>query len=104
MAPALVNIIMYPRGNDTFFKLDYYLSKHIPFASEIWNPYGVHVLSISTMDEASGYHLVTVLGWDSKEGYENSQKDKRNKEIWDDVYSGSFTNVKPVVLTGNSVL
>ena len=57
--------------------------------------------SISESDVESGYHLSTVIDWASKEGFDNAQQDERTKEIWEDVGSGKFTNVTPVVLSGN---
>ena len=56
--------------------------------------------SISESDMESGYHLSIVIDWVSKEGFDKAQQDERTKEIWEDIGSGRFTNVTPVVLSG----
>ena len=103
MAPALVTIVLYPRSNATHFNFEYYLTKHIPLAKEIWREYGMQIHSIQEMSTESGYHLACVIEWHRKDGYEQAQKDGRTKEIEHDIGSGNFTNATPVFLMGKMI-
>lgn len=102
--PAFSVIVIYPRGKDTYFNIDYYLKSHIPLAQRLWGPFGMKVHSITHYgggDAATGaYHLSCVLDWESKEAFESAQQSAGTKEVMDDVGSGRITDVTPVFLSG----
>lgn len=102
--PAFSVVVIYPRGKDTYFNIDYYLQSHIPLAERLWGPFGMKLHSIThygdTDESSAAYHLSCVLDWEGKEGFDRAQQSPSTKEVMDDVASGRITNVTPVFLSG----
>ena len=96
--PAFSVLVLYPRSQGTFFNLDYYLKSHIPLAEKHWGPFGMTFHAISEYGTSDDFHLSCLMDWESKEAYEEAQKDGGTKIIMDDVTSGRITNVTPIFL------
>lgn len=95
--------VLYPRTAGTSFDYDYYNTKHIHLATEIWGPYSARIHSVTQMDESTGCYLACVVSWADKQSYKRAQDDLRSGEIEADFGQGKFTDAKPILLAGKAM-
>lgn len=101
--PKFTIVVVYPRAPGTRFNLHNYLHGHIPLAEKLWGPYGMTIRSITPYPDREDYHLSCVMEWPGEEAYRAANSDAVTKTIFDDVASGSYTNITPTFLTGSAV-
>lgn len=95
--------VLYPRTTGSTFDYDYYITKHVSLATEIWGPYSARIHSVMQMDQNTGYHLACVVSWTDEQSYKRAQDDPRSGEIDADIGKGKFTNAKPIFLKGKAM-
>ncbi|EUC30267.1 hypothetical protein COCCADRAFT_104340 [Bipolaris zeicola 26-R-13] len=97
MAPATV-LVLYPKTPTSTFNADYYLSTHMPLASKHWTKHGLKGYKVTELNADSPYAFVSVLEWESYEGFQAAIKDAGTKEIMEDV--PNFSNEKAILVHG----
>ncbi|KAM0331406.1 hypothetical protein ACHAQA_003079 [Verticillium albo-atrum] len=93
--------ILYPRKDGSTFNKEYYQNKHMPLVSEIWQKYGLKSWSVTEAVEGGPYDVVTLVEFESLEGFAKAQQDPRTPEITGDV--GNFSSVEPAFSVGNII-
>ncbi|KAL1305152.1 hypothetical protein AAFC00_002076 [Neodothiora populina] len=102
MASAKVLItILYPVKEGSTFNLEYYTTKHMPLAKEIWGSGSDGLLSsaVYSLDPSSGFVVQTVTGWKDMAAFQAAMTHERSKELIEDVKN--FCEVEPKLLVGN---
>ena len=70
--------VLYPKGANSYFDMDYYLQKHIPWAQESLTPLGVVRLDLeeglagAAPDAPPAYHMIVSLSFNTMEELQNT--------------------------------
>jgi uncharacterized protein (TIGR02118 family) len=101
-----VSTVLYPKEVSKTFKMDYYLSTHMPMVLSKLGQYGLESWSIvqfgPTPDGSEPpYCVQATLNWKDHESATTAFPSQEMKEILDDV--PNFSNKGPLFLGGNVV-
>ena len=104
--PGFTTLVVYPAEVANTFKMDYYLSTHMPLVSKKLSPFGLQSWSIiKLMPGPDGteppYSVVATLNWADAEGLTKASTSPEMKEVVDDV--ANFSE-KPATFLAGPVL
>lgn len=94
-------VVLYPRTANSTFKLDYYLSTHMPLATKTRTKYGLKSWSVTQLSGDAPYSIHVLMEWDNREAFGKALQDPGTQEVMADVEN--FSSEKPVLIQGNVV-
>jgi len=104
--PGFTTFVVYPAEVANSFKMDYYLSTHMPLVSKKLSQFGLQSWSVAKLVPGPDgteppYSVVATLNWADAEGLAKAGASPEMKEIVDDV--ANFSE-KPATFLAGPVL
>ncbi|EOA86361.1 uncharacterized protein SETTUDRAFT_39497 [Exserohilum turcica Et28A] len=90
--------VMYPRKDGSTFNKDYYLTSHMELCKKHWTKHGFKSWSVTEPNADSPYICISVLEFETPEGFGNAAQDSTIKEIMEDVKN--YYTEPPVIAHG----
>jgi uncharacterized protein (TIGR02118 family) len=94
-------LVAYPRKESSSFNKEYYLSTHMPLAAKYWKKHGFKSYSVSECNEDGPYMIISVMVFETKEGWGAAIEDPNTKEVMEDI--PNFTSEHPVLIHGGVI-
>lgn len=88
-------LVLYPRGDDTHFNSEYWLTKHMPMLSTKWPKVVKWEADVAAPD--SPYHAVAHVFFNSIEDLQASMSSAETGTVMSDI--PNYTNTSPILST-----
>lgn len=88
--------VLYPQG--TNFKMDYYLSSHMPLVHKKLGPHGLTSWKVLEFPPDAPYLVQATLEWESQDKFQAAAASPEMKEVLDDV--PNFADKQPTLMPG----
>lgn len=98
---SLVVSVLYKRTPELIFKMDYYLSRHIPLVKKHWGPHGLASVKVFQTEGEAEFACGVIMFWKDAAGWDAAQKDQGTNKIMADV--PNFSNGTPNFVVGKVV-
>lgn len=94
-------VVLYPCTINSTFKLDYYLSTHMPLAARLWARYGLKSWSVTQLSEDALHSIHVPMEWESIESFDIALQNTGTWEVRADVEN--FSSEEPILIQGNCI-
>ncbi len=91
--------VLYPKG--TNFKMDYYMSTHMPLVQKNWGSYGLKSWKVLQFDNEQPYCVQATLEWNTADDFGKAAQGPEAKEVLGDI--PNFADKDPVIMPGSIV-
>ncbi|TKA32402.1 hypothetical protein B0A50_01508 [Salinomyces thailandicus] len=91
--------VLYPAG--TNFKMDYYMSTHMPLVQQKWGSYGLKSWKVVQMPSEQPFCVMALLEFDSMASFQKAGAGPEREDVMNDIKN--FSDKEPTILTGGMV-